>query len=175
MKFPNFYWIFIKKNCQIIFSPTQIICKKKLKWEFEAKKAFQNLKFACTIVLILIHLDFFKPFYKIRCFKFCISNGFITKRGTKKILSSCNLLEKFFSCKDQLQNSQQRTIYHCRFDSIQEWFDFLEDALYQVIVYTSYKNPKYTKSTCKLNYSQVHYNVLLFLFNFIITCHPRKQ
>jgi hypothetical protein len=60
-------------------------------------------------------------------------------------------------------------------DSFQEWRHLLEGTSYQVTVYTDHKNLKYFITTHVLNRHQVHWNMLLSWFDFVITYRPRKQ
>jgi aspartyl/asparaginyl-tRNA synthetase len=61
--FANFYRIFIKNYSQVAALLTRLTCKDKLEWGPEAQKAFQDFKATFTTVPILVHPNFFKPFY----------------------------------------------------------------------------------------------------------------
>ena len=61
--FVNFYWIFIQNYSKIAAPLTKLTCKNKLEWSVEADQAFEALKKAFTIVPILIHPNFQKPFF----------------------------------------------------------------------------------------------------------------
>ena len=63
LSFINFYQLFIQDYLKIAAPLMCLTCKNKLEWNVGAYQAFQDLKVAFTMVLILIHPDFLKPFF----------------------------------------------------------------------------------------------------------------
>ena len=103
--FAKFYWIFIKNYSKIATPLTWLTCKDNLDWNFDAEKAFQLLKIAFTIALILVHLDFSKPFFMETNPSDCSWSSLVATWRWRKTTFSCFSLSEVQCSRNQLQDS----------------------------------------------------------------------
>ena len=172
--FANFYRIFIKNYFQVAAPLTQLTSKEKLEWGPQAEKAFQDLKTAFTIALILVHPDFSKAFYLKTNASGFVLGAVLSQMGVdEKFHPIAFYLKKFSAAKInyEIYNKELFAIV----DSFQEWRHFLEGATHLVTVYTDHKNLEYFMSARVLNRRQARWNMSLSRFDFIIIYRPGKE
>jgi len=122
----------------------------------------------------LVHPDFNKPFFIETDASDFALGAILLQMGEEGKLHPIAFYSRKFSAAEinyEIHDKELLAIV----DSFQEWRHLLEGASHQVIVYTDHKNLEYFMSARILNRRQVHWNMSLSCFNFIITYCPSKQ
>jgi hypothetical protein len=172
--FANFYRIFIRNYSKIAAPLTQLTCKDKLELNAETDQAFETLKKAFTMALILTHPDFQKPFFLETDASDFALGAILSQPDKDGRLHPVAFHSRKFTVAEinyEIHDKELLAIV----DSFQEWRHFLEGAQHPVMVHTDHKNLEYFMSAKVLNRRQARSSISLSRFNFVITYRPGSK
>ena len=131
--FANFYRIFIKNYSKIAAPLTRLTCKDKLDQNPTAEEAFQLYKAAFMTALVLVHLDFSRPFFMETDAADFPLGAVLSQLGDGEELHRVAFYsQKFSAAKINYEIHDKELLVIV--DSFQEWRHLLKGTTHQVTI-----------------------------------------
>ncbi|KAK1784150.1 hypothetical protein P4O66_003995 [Electrophorus voltai] len=148
---------------------------KKLRWNSEAERAFEELKTAFSTAPVLQQPDPKRPFVvEVDALDVGVGAALSQHKGKLGQLKPIAYFLKKLSPAEKNYGVGHRELLAIKL-ALEEWRHWLEGARHPFKVYTDHKNSEYLQATKRLNSRQARWSLFFFRFNFHVTYRPGEK